>query len=356
MSRGFKNTPFTGNQLQFSLSYYANEIMSQDIYTFGLDSDNATADYLNTVFAVYHQEAEVSYQIAERLFYNKLYYHFKNTGVELSAEIEEDMARLAEIRKFSLMQDRIEYEKKYKKRIYIRAEIRNYLLGFSSDEDGTFCDEGDNYRSASDYFKAVIEEFCRRPYYEREQFYYKHHFRSIENAIINNHAVEITIKNGSAFRVRVLKIDTDPQSLYHYVVGYSVPADRPNLTPWKQSFRISRIEKIKEIKSVRGFIKAADQKKLIDAIQEKGIQFVGSNINEITVRLTDSGIKKYNKQVHLRPTVSKIINKHDFVFRTTETQIEYYFLKFGSDAEILQPESLRNKFRELYLNAYNAYK
>lgn len=355
MRRGFRNTPFTGNQLQFSLSYYANEIMSQDISTFGLNSDNATAEYLNTVFAVYHYEAEASYEIAERLFYNKLYYAFKNTRTELSTKTEEEMARLATIRKYSMMQDKIEYEKKFRKRIYVRTEIRNYLLGLSSDENGTFCEEGDNYKSVSDYFKAVIEEFCRRPYYEREQFYFAQHFRSIENAMNNNHAVEIKTKNGSSFRVRVFKIDTDPQSLYHYVVGYSVPTDKPNLTPWKQSFRISRIEKIKEIKSVRNFIKTTDQKNLIEAIQEKGIQFVGSTINEIIVRLTDDGIRKYNQQVHLRPTVSKIINKHDFVFRTTETQIEYYFLKFGPDAEILHPESLRNKFRETYLSAYNKY-
>lgn len=355
MSRGFFDTQFTGNQLQFSLSYYANEIMSQDIYAFGISGDNATAEYLNTVFTVYHHEAEASYEIAERLFYNKLYYHFKNTGAELSAEIEEDMVRLAAIRKHSMMQDSIGYEKKCRKRIYVRTEIRNYLLGNSSDEDGIFCDEGDNYKSASDYYKAIIEEFCRRPYYEREKFYFKHHFRSIEDAMNNNHAVEIKIKNGTSFRVRVFRIDTDPQTLYHYVVGYSVPANKPDLTPWMQSFRISRIEKIKEIKSVRGFIKATDQKKLIAAIQEKGIQFVGSDTNEIVVRLTDNGIKKYNQQVHLRPNVSKIINKHDFVFRTTETQIEYYFLKFGPDAEIIKPESLRNKFRETYLLAYNIY-
>ena len=355
MSKAFNNTPFTGNQLQFSLSYYANEIMSQDIVTFGLTSDNATAEYINTVFAVYHHEAEASYEIAERLFYNKLYYHFKNTGAEISAETEENMARLAAIRKTSLKQDRTEYEKKYRKRFYVRTDIRNYLLGSSSDESGTFCEEGNNYKSASDYFKAVIEEFCRRPYYEREQFYYAQHFRSIENAVNNKHAVEIKIKSGASFRVRVFKIDTDPQSLYHYVVGYSVPADKPDLTPWKQSFRISRIEKIKEIKSASGFIKEADQKNLTDTIHEKGIQFIGSDINEIIVRLTDNGIKKYKQQVHLRPTVSKIINEHDFMFRTTETQIEYYFLKFGPDAEVIRPESLRNKFKETYLSAYNKY-
>ncbi len=355
MSRGFTNTAFTGNQLQFSLSYYANEIISQDIFTFGLNSNNASAEYLNTVFAVYHHEAEASFEIAERLFYNRLFYHFKNTGVEISAETEKHMVILAAIRKHSMIQDRTKYDKKYRKRIYVRTEIRNYLLGYTSDENGNFCEEGYNYNSASDYFKAVIEEFCRRPYFEREKYYFAHHFRSIENAMNNNHAVEIKTKNGTSFRVRAFKIDTDPQSLYHYMVGYSVPADKPDLIPWKQSFRISRIEKIKEIRSVSGFIKTADQKALTDTIHENGIQFVGSDINEIIVRLTENGIKMYNHQIHLRPTVSKIINKYDFVFRTTETQIEYYFLKFGPDAEIIQPISLRNKFRETYLSAYNKY-
>ena len=130
--------------------------MSQDLFTFGLNSDNATAEYLNTVFDVYHYEAEASFEIAEQLFYNKLYYYFKNTGVEISAETKRHMEILAARRKHSMIQDRTKYEKKYRKRIYVRTEIRNYLLGSISDENGNFCEEGDNYKSASEYFKAVI--------------------------------------------------------------------------------------------------------------------------------------------------------------------------------------------------------
>ena len=45
----------------------------------------------------------------------------------------------------------------------------------------------------------------------------------------------------------------------------------------------------------------------------------------------------------------------EYVFYCTQQQAEYYFFKFGKDAEILEPATLRSRFQKLYLEAAGKY-
>lgn len=43
-------------------------------------------------------------------------------------------------------------------------------------------------------------------------------------------------------------------------------------------------------------------------------------------------------------------------FECTEQQLEYYFIKFGENTEILTPLSLRKRFIEIHENALKHYR
>lgn len=75
---------------------------------------------------------------------------------------------------------------------------------------------------------------------------------------------------------------------------------------------------------------------------------------EIHVRFTKAGVYKYRRQTHLRPP---LVREQDdvYVFRCTTAQAEFYFFKFGRDAEILLPVDLRERFKSMYEAAANTY-
>jgi predicted DNA-binding transcriptional regulator YafY len=57
----------------------------------------------------------------------------------------------------------------------------------------------------------------------------------------------------------------------------------------------------------------------------------------------------------LRPQLVELCEGNEFVFKCTEAQAEFYFFKFGKDAEILEPEELRNKLANMYDEALRMY-
>ena len=77
--------------------------------------------------------------------------------------------------------------------------------------------------------------------------------------------------------------------------------------------------------------------------------------DEIHVILSETGIKQYNRQLHLRPTVSEIRNGNEYVFRCTLLQAEVYFMRLGKEARVIAPERLVEKMKENYRCGYNLY-
>ena len=78
------------------------------------------------------------------------------------------------------------------------------------------------------------------------------------------------------------------------------------------------------------------------------------NEAEIHVKLTKAGVNKYRRQTHLRPPLVRELDG-TYVFRCTTAQAEFYFFKFGKDAEILLPMDLRERFKSMYEAAANIY-
>ncbi len=79
------------------------------------------------------------------------------------------------------------------------------------------------------------------------------------------------------------------------------------------------------------------------------------NESEIYVKLTKAGVNKYHRQTHLRPSLVREQEDGVYVFKCTTVQAEFYFFKFGKDAEILFPIDLRERFESMYKDAANIY-
>lgn len=143
--------------------------------------------------------------------------------------------------------------------------------------------------------------------------------------------------------------------LVNYLVGYSKRYDHPEDEARPVSFRISALSSVKLEKSKRAFLPAEKWKQLRQIISNRGVQFLASGEENIRVRLTEGGKEKYRRQIHLRPVYIGDPEGDVYVFDCTPAQAEFYFFKFGQDAEILQPSDLREKFIALYRNALHTY-
>ena len=73
-------------------------------------------------------------------------------------------------------------------------------------------------------------------------------------------------------------------------------------------------------------------------------------------RQTQKGKQSYQSRLYSRPEKIESLSTDDiYVFDCTQQQIFNYFFSFGADAEVISPESLRNRFLNTYENALKSY-
>ena len=101
----------------------------------------------------------------------------------------------------------------------------------------------------------------------------------------------------------------------------------------------------------------ADQEEIDKLIDEKEPQFLASDMIELKVKFTDKGLESFNRHLYMRPMDFEKVDGEEnvYLFRCTEFQAIGYFFKFGRDAEILEPQEIREKFIRRYRDAYMRY-
>ena len=208
--------------------------------------------------------------------------------------------------------------------------------------------------------KAVIEEYARKTEYEREGILLREKIEELQLCIEAQQLVVLTLNGSDHTRheVRPYSICSDSGCNYHYLVGLTRKAG----TTYPEriaSYRLSRINTIKRSHLRSGKITVVQAREIEQKIRDNGVQFLLQESETICVRLTERGKKMYDSQAHLRPVFSECRKLPDgsrkYTFDCTQMQAEFYFFKFGSDAEIIEPHSLRELFKSQYTLALEKY-
>jgi predicted DNA-binding transcriptional regulator YafY len=220
--------------------------------------------------------------------------------------------------------------------------------------------------SRGKYMGAVFEEYAMLPFVERERMYSHSLFESIEDAIEFKRAINIIYTQDKVpYFVIPHFLETDKLSMYNYLVGYARRAGSQDKTLSIHSFRLSKIHSVeidRHLKPGLGELSSnqrAEQLARIKKSREKlGTMFISDEdkTTQIEVRLTPKGKQKYIEQVHMRPSGQLKPDSDDvYIFICPQRQAEYYFWKFGDDAEVLSPPALREKFSAKYKEALEQY-
>ena len=336
------------NKQHLNLSNFAYEVILSDMFAFG---EEKLSGFINTVFEHYHPIAEAS--IARTLN------HLKGDLSKNMSDITGDeytknriLNRLLFQRKSDLIERTESYETGKSFKFWLNKNNLEYLTEPSSE-----CDEDKYYPRRGKYIKCILEEYARLPYIERELVYFSPFIEAIKYAIREEKQLRVVTDADRIYSIYPYKILRDPLSTANYLVGYCKRYDHSETDEKRPcSFKISALVSIKVEKSKSAFLKESERKELSKVIKSRGVQFMVGSEAEIHVRLTSAGVQKFHRQTHLRPPLVKKLGYGTYVFQCTTAQAEFYFYKFGKDAEILLPADLRAKFAKMYEDASEVYK
>ena len=213
--------------------------------------------------------------------------------------------------------------------------------------------ESTAYSAPSKYLKALLEEYARLSPSKRERVYYAPLIRQqLEPAMSAGYMLEV--KAGErVFLVKPYSLMADPFNSHLYLVGLSYPADQAADRQTIASFRVSRLGQVK-VKKQNGKLTADEKRQVEKQLQQVGVQYLVGSSDQIKVQLTPAGRYNFLQRSYMRPMPERV-EGDIYYFNCTPMQIRNYFLSFGRDAQILEPESLRADFAETYRLAAKAY-
>lgn len=207
-----------------------------------------------------------------------------------------------------------------------------------------------------------MEDYASKTGYEREAIVFRNRLEKlavvIDEPMKDRHLVTID-RGGKSFDVKPYAVMPDAGWNYHYLAGVGrISGSKSSYKP--MSFRISRIEDIiiRPASYASGKITKTELETLKAALRKRGVQYLVGDEASTLVRLNAAGMKNFDGILHGRPEPTKRVEDGDGVileFDCTEMQISNYFFKFGGNAIVLKPESLKEDFRRRYRNAALTY-
>ncbi len=330
------------------------QILNQDINDFwNIPEKEKMSSFLNRMIANFYFKAESSILTSE---------NEKELRLKYLSPVSEETADLLINHYIEIKKVKIQSKYPYPKhgtgkqfKFMPNKEIQHLLENFQY---------SNIYDAASHYLSALIQEYASLPREQRECIFFDDIYRKINNCIQLHHEIEIKHNQG-IYILRPYKILTDGVSPWHYIIGYAKEKHQKNIGTILYSFRMQRIESVKEqnlfefaeneIKELEKIIKNPSQ-----------IPYLSGKIENIVVRLTPDGLNLYQNIIRTnQPKLNKKETKQPFkadkegmyslIFECTQQQAYLYFIKFGKDVEIVSPLTLRERFAELHKTAIKYY-
>ena len=347
------------NRQYLNLSTYADGVLRSDMAAF--DPEQSKSGFLNRVIRRFFREADASISLRLKEREQELEAMFRQIPAENAEPSFTD--RLTEMLLAEYEQALIR-KREYPKEVNVgwdfRLDDENAWWIYRS---GSLSGEEAYYRRGSDYVKAVLEEYARLTFYEREAVYYNEEIRKIDEIIRDRRMLRITTA-GRVFEVKAYGILPDEQDRFHYLVGCSRPyhSTEPEIIA---SFRLSRIDHsqtrgLSPNNNRSGRLTKKERLAVENTIHDRGVMYLMDPRKTVYLKMGQAGMDRYERKLTNRPLLERQeggVPGRENVYRCfgTERQIENYFFDFGEDVEILAPEGLREKFAVRYRKAAGLY-
>ncbi len=202
--------------------------------------------------------------------------------------------------------------------------------------------------SLSQFLKDMFNSYLSIPRSERESIIFNDTYEDITKALKEHKILSFTNTTSGddlAYLVEPYVIAPSKEEQCNYLICMDRKLRKP------RTFRISRL---------RSVFVTADSFPIDPEIQkelrEKAIRSPHSvsPTVEAVVRLNKYGVRKFKVITKNRPLVSKIEGDL-YYFDWPELQLEEYFKRFGRDAIVIKPDSLRERIKKFYYYGLREY-
>lgn len=194
------------------------------------------------------------------------------------------------------------------------------------------------------YVSALLEKYASLDFVERERIFFSDMVRKIMEAKATGKGIRFNSK-GKQEMIIPYDVLRDEWSTHNYLIG--IRADNGSIA----SYRIQFISDLKSytVRDRDPGVLPNEEKQIWEKIRKCGIMYLFATPKEIKVRLTPKGKQLYDNITVRRPEITNVSedNENIYTFFCTEKQAEDYFRRLSIEAEIISPQTLRNKmFRE----------
>jgi len=212
---------------------------------------------------------------------------------------------------------------------------------------------GNNYLD-SVFFRKMFEVYARKPKYKREEVLHYELIGELKEVCEKRKKAILKIKNTSkTMEVYPYSVVSAKEENYNYLLS----ANPEN--GYVYSTRISSIKDCMVINE-RYTLDVETENELREKTEEKIVTW--GELERVEIILNSAGYSQYQRIIHNRPNyVTKEEFEREgesyyrFCFHTTRSNIEFYFLQFGGNCEIVVPLDLRNKVLEFFREAVKSY-
>lgn len=244
--------------------------------------------------------------------------------------------------------------------IKINNEIKEKLKKAGFGEDDFISD-------ISAYYMQFIEEYCKLPLNEREKVFYKQTISELNDAIELKYNLKIeknNLYNGYIFPYKIKQSDENNGL---YITGFGLSKEYVYkgtiCIPIRKICNIERVKKITPETQIKfsNYSKIQSYKDMQEYIENRfandGILYLSDILRDVTVKLSDKGIENLYSRTQYRPRNISFDEQDEHIihFKATLLQTFMYFFKFGSDAQILEPQKYREHFFNQYEKAFKLY-
>lgn len=202
--------------------------------------------------------------------------------------------------------------------------------------------------SLSQYIKDMFSSYLSIPRNEREAIIFKDTYEDINRALKEQKILSFTSTTSGAekaFLVEPYMIAPSKEEQCNYLLCYDMDSSR------KRTFRISRLRSVYVTSDI--FTIDPDIENELREIAARSPHSVSPTVLAV-VRLNQYGIKKFRAMTKNRPNVSRK-NGDLYYFDWPEDQLKEYFIRFGSDAVVIEPASLKEKIKDFYYYGLKEY-